>query len=74
MGELLPREYKFCRCAFPVCRKQEEGLLLNACIRTVPANETIVTVGLCSCDALSDYLGRRKSHTQMIFQTAPFVT
>ena len=53
VGDLLPREYKFCRRGFPVSRKQEEGLQLNSCIRTMQPNE--VNVEQDTCDVSSDY-------------------
>ncbi len=53
VGDLLPREYKFCRRGFFVSRKQEEGLQLNACIRTMQPNE--VGEQQDTCDVSSDY-------------------
>ena len=49
LGDLLPREYKFCCCGFPMSWMQEEGLLLNACFHAMPANEVDI------CDVSSDY-------------------
>ncbi|KAL9989336.1 hypothetical protein ACROYT_G003877 [Oculina patagonica] len=53
VGDLLPREYKFCRRGFPVSIKQEEGLQLNACICTIQPNE--VGEQQDTCDVSSDY-------------------
>ena len=59
VGDLLFCEYKFCRRGFPVSRKREEGSQLNACIRTMPANE--VDVEQNTCDVSSSYCG--ENHT-----------
>ena len=50
VGDLLPPEYKFCRRGFPVSRKQEQDLKLNACIRTISPNDEDEDTCDVSCD------------------------